>query len=98
MCWLHLDPFFYLFDDYIWYLRTVNTSVGRHNRDVACRQAREPREKIVCLHCDCWISPIDWTSYYCVWFIPSTRRYKDQTLSLTFLQNRVAYFLYRNFK
>jgi len=28
-------------------------SVGRHNGDVACRQAREPREKIVGLHCDC---------------------------------------------
>ena len=22
---MHLDPFLYLFDDYIWYLRTVNT-------------------------------------------------------------------------
>ena len=21
---MHLDPFLYLFDDYIWYLRTVN--------------------------------------------------------------------------
>jgi hypothetical protein len=25
---VHLDPFLYLFDDYIWYLRTVNTSLG----------------------------------------------------------------------
>ena len=22
---MHLDPFLYLFDDYIWYLRTVNS-------------------------------------------------------------------------
>ena len=34
-------------------LATEPPSVGRHNGDVACRQAREPREKIVCLHCDC---------------------------------------------
>ena len=25
-------------------------SVDRHNGDVACRQAREPREKIMCLY------------------------------------------------
>jgi len=24
---LHLDPFIYLFDDYIWYLRTVNCAL-----------------------------------------------------------------------
>ena len=24
---MHLDPFLYLFGDYIWYLRTVNTGV-----------------------------------------------------------------------
>jgi len=32
---LHLDPFLYLFDDYIWYLRTVNTS----HRDARCNRA-----------------------------------------------------------
>ena len=34
-------------------LATEPPSVGRHNGDVACRQAREPRKKIVCLHCHC---------------------------------------------
>ena len=34
-------------------LATEPPSVDRHNGDVACRQAREPREKIVHLHCDC---------------------------------------------
>ena len=34
-------------------LTTEPPSVGRHNGDVACRQAREPREKIMCLYCDC---------------------------------------------
>ena len=36
-------------------------SVGRHNGDVACQQAREPREKIDCL------LPLDFSWYsYCV--------------------------------
>ena len=34
-------------------LAAESPSIGRHNGDVACRQAREPREKIVCLDCDC---------------------------------------------
>ena len=28
-------------------------SVGQHNEDVACGQAREPWEKNWCLNCDC---------------------------------------------
>jgi len=69
-------------------------SVGRHIRDVAYQQARGPQEKwyvsIVIVH---WISPGDWTSYYCDWFIPSTWLYKDQTFSFIFSQTRVAYLL-----
>ena len=38
-------------------------------RELACRQAHEPREKILCLLYD-WISPGDWLSSYCDWFIP----------------------------
>ena len=34
----------------VWYLLAAEPpSVGRHNEDVACRQAREPWEKIDCL-------------------------------------------------
>ena len=42
-------------------LATERPSVGRHNGDVACQQAREPREKIDCL------LPLDFSWYsYCV--------------------------------
>ena len=34
-------------------LAAEQPSVGRHNRDVACRQAHDPWEKIMCVHCDC---------------------------------------------
>ena len=69
-------------------------SVGRHNGDVACRQAREPREK-KCLSPLClFIGFLPVIGLHIIdWFIPSTRRYKDQTISLTFLQTRVAYLL-----
>ena len=34
-------------------LAVESPSVGRHNGNVACRQARESWEKIVCLYSDC---------------------------------------------
>ena len=75
-------------------LATEPLSVGRHNGDVACRQAREPREKN-CLSLLClFIGFLPVIRLHIIdWFIPSTRRYKDQTFSLTFLQTRVAYIL-----
>jgi hypothetical protein len=33
-----LDPFLYLFDDYIWYLRTVNKALLKLNRDLLLRR------------------------------------------------------------
>jgi len=32
-------------------LATEPPSIGRHNGDVSCRQAREPRERNRCLNC-----------------------------------------------
>ena len=48
-------------------------SVGRHNGDIACRQAREPREKIgVSIVID-WHSPGAYLLIYIGdWFIPYT--------------------------
>jgi hypothetical protein len=61
-------------------------SVGRHNGDVVCQKAHEPREKnhVSLLWLTFWISPVDWCSSYCDWFIPSTRRY----ISLSHLHSR----------
>jgi len=75
-------------------LATEPPSVGRYNGDVACRQAREPREKN-CLSPLClFIGFLLVIGLHIIdWFIPSTRRYKDQTISLTFPQTRVAYLL-----
>jgi hypothetical protein len=61
-------------------------SGSRHNGDVACWQAREPWEKnyVSPLWLISWISPVDWSSYYCDWFIPRRGGIKITYLSFTF--------------
>ena len=44
-------------------LATEPPSVGRHNGDVACQQACEPQEKIMCLHCDCSLDFFWWLDF-----------------------------------
>ena len=71
-------------------LATEPPSVGRHNGDVACRQAPEPREKnrVPPLYLLIGFLPVIGLLFI-DWFIPSTRRYKDQTISLTLPQTSV---------
>jgi hypothetical protein len=67
-------------------LATEPRSDSRHNGDVACRQAREPREKnyVSPLSLISWIYPGDWSSYYCHRFIPRRGGIKITYLSFTF--------------
>ena len=60
-------------------------SAGRHNGDVACWQAREPREKNR-LSLAIWLSPGDWFYIHLVIGSSPTRRYNHPTRSFTFLQ------------
>ena len=61
------------------------SSVGRHNRDVACWQAREPREKIGCLFPFGILPVID--KVFILWLIQSsTRRYNHLTYLFIFPQ------------
>ena len=60
-------------------------SVGRHNGDIACWQAREPQEKIGCL-LPFGILPVIGLIFI-LWLVhPSTRRYNHPTHSFIFLQ------------
>ena len=60
-------------------------SVGRHNGDVACWQACEPREKIDCLLPFSILLVIDFI--FILWLVHlSTRRYNHPTHSFIFLQ------------
>ena len=60
-------------------------SVGRHNGDVACWQACEPREKIDCLLPFGILSVIDFI--FILWLVhPSTRWYNHPTHFFIFLQ------------
>ena len=66
-------------------LATEPSSVGRHNRDIACWQAREPREKIGCLLPFGILPVID--KVFILWLVhSSTRRYNHLTYSFTFPQ------------
>ena len=66
-------------------LATEPPSVGRHNGDVACWQAREPREKIDCLLLFGILPVIDFI--FILWLVhPSPRRYNHPTHSFIFLQ------------
>ena len=60
-------------------------SVGQHNGDVACWQAREPREKIGCLLPFDILSVIDFI-FILLLVHPSTRRYNHPNHSSIFLQ------------
>ena len=66
-------------------LAVESPSVGRHNGDVACWQAREPREKIGCLLPFGILSVID--EVFILWLVHySTRRYNHPTHLFIFLQ------------
>jgi hypothetical protein len=49
---------------FVLHLLTIESpNVGRHNGDVACRQARESREKNICVSCHLvFFRCIDWLS------------------------------------
>ena len=60
-------------------------SVGRHNGDIACWQAREPREKISCLLLFGILPVID--KVFILWLVhSSTWRYNHLTYSFIFPQ------------
>ena len=68
-----------------YFLATEPPSVGRHNGDVACWQAREPRVKIGCL-LPFGILPVI-ELILILWLVhSSTRRYNHPTHSFTFPQ------------
>ena len=61
-------------------------SVGRHNGDVACWQAREPQKKIGCLLPYCVLLVIGFI--FILWLVhSSTRWYNHPTHSFIFLQS-----------
>ena len=66
-------------------LATEPPSVGRHNGDVACRQAREPREKNIGVNIVIGILPVI-ILIYIVIGSSSTHRY-NYLLPLYFLAN-----------
>ena len=81
-------------------LATKPPSVGRHNGDVVCWQGREPREKNLVSPLCLLIGFLQVIGLHniVIGSSPLGGGIKDQTLPLTFLQTRVGYFLYRNFR